>query len=120
MVQPLDRAAFLAALQAAAQPALQAIELPGIGRCFKRTRTVHDLFEQEQAVVSLKQQGLDADYEVFVAVGLAQALCDEAGKPLLNPSSADDIRLILSLPSRSMDRVLRGGGQVAEGADPNA
>lgn len=120
MVQPIDHAAFLAALQAAAAPALQAIDLPGIGRCFKRTRTVQDLFEQERAIESLKEQGLASDYEVFVAVGLAQALCDEAGRPLLNPSSADDIRLILSLPSRSMDRVLRGGGQVTEWDDPNA
>lgn len=121
MVQPIDRSAFLAALQAAAAPALQGVDLPGIGPCYKRPVTAGDVLDADAAREALKAQGLSLDSKVNVAIGLAQTLCDEAGQPLLDARNADHIRLLLSLPWGSVRGVLMPGEEAAaEAGDPNA
>ena len=97
MVQPIDRAAFLAALQAAAHPALTPTSLPGVGACFKRAVTAGDVLDADDAREALTAAGLTVDRKVNVAIGLAQTLCDEAGQPLLDPHNPDHIRLLIAV-----------------------
>ena len=121
MVQPIDHAAFLAALQAAAAPALQGVDLPGIGPCYKRPVTAGDVLDADEARDALKAQGLELDRKVNVAIGLAQTLCDESGCPLLDAKNADHIRLLVALPWGAVRGVLMPGDEsAAEAADPNA
>jgi hypothetical protein len=121
MVQPIDRAAFLAALQAAAQPDLQGVELPGIGACYKRRVTAGDVLDADDAREALKAAGLPLDRKTSVAIGLAQTLCDEAGRPLLDPKDPAHIRLLIALPWDTLRGVLMPGDEAAaEDAAPNA
>lgn len=121
MVQPIDRAAFRAAMQAAADGTLTGVTLPGIGACFKRRLTVNEVLEAEEVRKTLKAAGLTVDRKVDVAIGLAQALCDESGCPLLNPSDPADIALLIALPWESVRAAVNGGADAeGEGAAPNA
>ena len=120
MVQPLDRAAFLAALQAAAQPVLQGVTLPGVGDCFKRQVTAGDVLDAEDARAALQAAGLTVDRKVNVAIGLAQCLCDEAGNPLLDPCNADHVRMLVALPWETLRGALGADKAATEAAGPNA
>lgn len=120
MVQPIDRAAIRAAMHAAAQGSLTGITLPGIGACYKRTLTVNEVLEAEEVRKTLKAAGLTIDRKVDVAIGLAQTLCDEAGRPLLNAADPADIDLLISLPWESVSAALKGEKSTAEGDAPNA
>lgn len=121
MVQPLDRAAFLAALQAAATPALKPAQLPGVGSCWQRPVTAGDVIDADDAREALKAAGLTITRKVNVAIGLAQALCDESGNPLLDPHNPDHIRLLIAQPWDVLKGAL-GADQPAkqEGESPNA
>lgn len=121
MVQPLDRAAFLAALQAAATPALKPAHLPGVGSCWQRPVTAGDVIDADDAREALKAAGLTITRKVNVAIGLAQALCDELGNPLLDPHNPDHIRLLIAQPWDVLKGAL-GADQPAkkEGDSPNA
>ena len=120
MVQPIDRAAFLAALQAAAQPALTPTTLPGVGACFKRPVTAGDVLDADDARDALKAAGLAIDRKVNVAIGLAQTLCDESGRPLLDPHKADHIRLLMAQPWSVLRGALGADEATTEDAAPNA
>jgi hypothetical protein len=120
MAQPIDRSAFLAALQAAAQPALTGTTLPGVGACFKRAVTAGDVLDADDARDALKAAGLTIDRKVNVAIGLAQTLCDESGGHLLDPQSPDHIRLLIAQPWSVLRGVL-GADDATTGEDaPNA
>lgn len=121
MVQPIDRAAFLAALSAAAQPNLQGVSLPGIGDCFKRSLTAGDVLDAEDVREALQAKGLVIDRKVNVAIGLAQSLCDESGRLLLDPKDPAHIQMLSSLPWATLRGVLMTGeDQRQEGDAPNA
>lgn len=121
MVQPLDRAAFLAALQATATPALKPAHLPGVGSCWQRQVTAGDVIDADEARESLTAAGLTITRKVNVAIGLAQALCDESGNPLLDPHNPDHIRLLISQPWDVLKGALVGDKPAkAEGASPKA
>lgn len=120
MVQPIDRAAIRAAMQAAAESPLTGITLPGIGACYKRSLTVNEVLEAEEVRKTLKAAGLTIDRKVDVAIGMAQTLCDEAGRPLLDAADPADIALLISLPWESVSAALKGEQPTAEGAAPNA
>ncbi len=121
MVQPIDHAAFLAALQATAQPALTPTTLPGVGACYKRAVTAGDVLDADDARDALKAAGLPEGRKVNVAIGLAQTLCDESGRPLLDPKNPDHIRLLIAQPW-SVLRVALGADDTTPeaAAAPNA
>lgn len=121
MVQPIDRAAFLAALQATAQVQLKGVTLPGVGACFKRQQTAGDVLDASEAIAALAAAGLPESSKVRAAVSLAQTLCDESGNPLLDPMNADHIRLLIAQPWDVLKGAL-GADQPTkpEGDSPNA
>lgn len=120
MVQPIDRAAFLAALQASAQPALKPASLPGVGDCWQRPVTAGDVLDASDARDALKAAGLTIDRKVDVAIGLAQALCDETGAPLLDPKNPDHIRLLIAQPWAVLRGALGADQPAAGDGSPNA
>jgi hypothetical protein len=121
MVQPMDRAAFLAALQSAAAPTLKPAHLPGVGDCWQRQVTAGDVIDAEEARESLTAAGLTITRKVNVAIGLAQAFCDESGNPLLDPHNPDHIRLLIAQPWDVLKGALGVVKPVKEdGINPNA
>lgn len=125
MVQPIDREAFLAAAQALAEQssALKPVSMPGLPACYSRQLITDHVFQAEDARTALKAAGMTIDRKVNAAIGLAQVLCDEAGRPLLDPWNPDHIRLLLSMPWSATSAVL-GAEQSASPSDgggtPNA
>jgi hypothetical protein len=120
MEQPIDRAAFLAALQAAAQPVLVGVDLPGVGACFKRALTAGDVLDAEEAREALKAAGLTVGRKESMAIGLAQSLCDESGVLLLDPCNPAHIRLLVAAPWTSLRGALGADQAAVEPEDPNA
>jgi len=120
MVQPIDRTAFLAAMAAAAEPALQGVSLPGVGDCFRRPLTAGDVLDAQDAREALQAAGMAIDRKVNMAIGLAQTLCDESGNPLLDAQNADHVRMLAALPWATVRGVLRADQAATEPDGPNA
>jgi hypothetical protein len=120
MVAPIDRAAFLAAAFAAAQPSLKGVTLPGVGDCWQRPLTAGDVLDAQDARDALAAAGLPADRKVNMAIGLAQTLCDEAGQPLFDPHNPDHVRALVALPWAAVQGLLVGDKPGPEGDAPNA
>lgn len=121
MLQYVDRAAILAALQSSAQAAMRPVTLPGIGVCYKRQLTAGDVLDADEIRDHLKASGLVVDRKVNMAIGLSQVLCDEAGAQILDPKDPAHIKLLINQPWAVL-RAAVGADEAAlpqEGADPN-
>jgi hypothetical protein len=107
MNQPFDAAAFLAAVQAAAQAAPTPVTLPGVGACFKRELSVADVEGASAIRADLEKAGVDVTQGINIAIGLSQVLCGPDGTPIFDARNDAHRAMLAALPWSAVRQVMQ-------------
>ena len=98
------RGKLIAAMQATASRKPVAVEVPEWGTVYVRAVTVSEVEDQTADTESKDKNRM--------ARGCARVLCDESGKRLFDPDSAEDVALLASQPWPLMRKVLAAAEEV--------
>lgn len=119
MAGAFDKAAFRAKAKALAELRLLAVHLPGIGECWVRPLSAGDWVDSSVAQARLKEANVEVTARVRMAIGLAQNLCDDQGKPIFSIADLDDLNTLAALPMDVVNEALSKAQSLAPGALPD-